>query len=160
MRTGHPKITRQTPHTNMRPIHTVTPFPSQTGTKQKRATTNKKHLISHATNQTSQHPINGSGTNQPAHTHKHEHERHTNQPNKHWHTIEFSHNTRTPQTQPQNTASSKQLQRPYTHPNQTTKRHPARTLHTRIRQRLFSYRHLTQQPPPGGVCGALSVTLT
>ena len=41
----------------------------------------------------------------------------TNQTKNHWHTIEFSHNTRTPKHTPQNRACPKQLAEPYTHPH-------------------------------------------
>ena len=100
-------------------------------------------------------------TNQHTPTNKHRHERHTNQPNKHWHTIEFSHNTRTPTTTPTKGIEAKQPARPYTHPNQTTKSAIQPVQSTRIRQRLFPYRHLTHQPQPNcGACEALSVTLT
>ena len=61
---------------------------------------NKKHPISHATNQTTP-SHQWFRQHRPAHTPKRGEQSQTNQTKNHWHTIEFSHNTRTPKHTPQ-----------------------------------------------------------
>ena len=70
----------------------------------------------------------------------------------HWHTIEFSHNTRTPKHTPLPGACSKRLARPYTHPHNKQNRLPCESK-VRIYQRSFSYRHLTRTTARRGVVG-------
>ena len=70
----------------------------------------------------------------------------------HWHTIEFSHNTRTPKHTPLPGACSKRLVRPYTHPHNKQNRLPCESK-VRIYQRSFSYRHLTRTTARRGVVG-------
>ncbi|MFC3795703.1 hypothetical protein, partial [Corynebacterium tuscaniense] len=82
----------------------------------------------------------------------------TNQTKNHWHTIEFSHNTRTlkhtPQTGP---VQSSLLKLTHTH---TTNQIAVRGSSERNHQRSFSYRHLTKPVTIRPPSGALSVTLT
>ena len=106
------------------------------------------------------HPINGSDSIDQ-HTPQKGVNSHTNQPNKnHWHTIEFSHNTRTlkhtPQTGP---VQSSLLNLTHTHTTDKTESHA--DPRERNHQRSFSYRHLTSNLVRIGLSGgALSVTLT
>ena len=99
-----------------------------------------------------QHPINGSGIIRPAHTTKGMKQSHKPTKQNHWHTIEFSHNTRTPKHTPITGACSKRLDRPYTHPHNKQNRLPCES-NERIYQRLFSYRHLTRLTIRRGVVG-------
>ena len=105
------------------------------------------------------HPINGSDSIDQHTPQKGAHS-HTNQPNKnHWHTIEFSHNTRTPKHTPQTgPIQSSLLNLTHTHTTNKTESHadPSERNH----QRSFSYRHLTKPATIRLPSGALSVTLT
>ena len=79
----------------------------------------------------------------PAHTPKRGEQSQTNQTKNHWHTIEFSHNTRTPKHTPQPGPVQSGLSDP-THTHTTNKIAVNADSSERIYQRSFSYRHLTK----------------
>ena len=78
--------------TNHKVHHVAAPFDEEKRQQQ-------KNLISHATNQTT--PFHQwFKQHRPAHTPKRSKQSQTNQTKNHWHTIEFSHNTRTLSAKP------------------------------------------------------------
>ncbi|MCT1453485.1 hypothetical protein M3G18_11420, partial [Corynebacterium sp. p3-SID1145] len=101
------------------------------------------------------HPINGSSIIRPAHTKKGASATQTNQTKNHWHTIEFSHNTRTPKHTPKTRPVQSGLTDP-THTHTTNKT----ACHAKQMKGSTSARFptaISPEPLPGG---ALSVTLT
>ena len=86
---GNPKITKQTQQKG----------PSNIAAPPTRRKDNNKNPISHATNQR-HHSINGSNSTDQHTPQKGMKQSHKPTKQNHWHTIEFSHNTRTPKHTP------------------------------------------------------------
>ena len=96
--------------TNHKVHHVAAPFDEEKRQQQ-------KYPISHMTNQTNNTTSMVRASSDQHTPQKRGEQSQTNQTKNHWHTIEFSHNTRTPKHTPQNRACPKQLAEPYTHPH-------------------------------------------